>query len=151
MGAGVVEKLVGSLQHPAGAGAGGGGEGGSGSSGAGGSGGGGPGGSGVAGSSAVAAEEFDINDYPQQARTKLLKEGVRRVEESTGAAVTCRGMFVPPGRAPPAGERRLHLLIEATSDFAVKRARAELRRVLEEETMRVGAAASTSHYSKYIV
>jgi ATP-dependent RNA helicase DDX46/PRP5 len=81
----------------------------------------------------------------------VLKEIVKRVEEATGAAVTCRGMFVPPGRAPPAGERRLHLLIEGTNDMAVKRARMELRRSLEEETVRLGGAASTSHYAQYSI
>ena len=112
---------------------------------------GGAGSHGVLGSSAVAAEELDINDYPQQARSKMLKEGLKHVEEATGAAVTCRGIFVAPGRAPPVGERRLHLLIEGTTEFAVKRARVELRRILEEETSRLGSAASTSHYAKYQV
>ena len=106
---------------------------------------------GIVGSSAVAAEELDINEYPLQARAKVLKEVLKRVEEATGAAVTCRGMFVPPGRAPPVGERRLHLLIEATNEMAVKRARQELRRSLDEETVRLGSAASVSHYAKYQV
>ena len=52
---------------------------------------------------------------------------------------------------PQAIESLQDLLIEATTEFAVKRARVELRRILEEETMRIGAAASTAHYSKYQV
>jgi ATP-dependent RNA helicase DDX46/PRP5 len=60
-------------------------------------------------------------------------------------------VFVPPGRQPPAGQRRIHLLIEATSDTALKKAKTELRRLLEEETLRIGAAASTTHYAKYTV
>jgi superfamily II DNA/RNA helicase len=54
--------------------------------------------------------------------------------------------------APPPGERRLFLLIEGPTEVAVKRARAELRRTLEEETIRVGAHATIAQYAgKYTV
>ena len=75
-----------------------------------------------------------------RARVRLLREGVKRIaEQYAGVAVSSRGTFVPPGRAPPPGERRLYLLIEGRSAPAVRGAKAEARRVLEEEAMRLGA------------
>jgi ATP-dependent RNA helicase DDX46/PRP5 len=101
-----------------------------------------------------AVDELDINEYPQQARFITIKESVRRVEEWSGASVTSRGVYVPPGRMPAPGERRLHLIISGPSEVAVKKAKAELRRVLEEETLRVGANAVISQMAaggKYTV
>ena len=40
------------------------------------------------------------------------RETVRDLAELTGAAITTRGVFVPAGRQPPPGERKLHLLIQ---------------------------------------
>ena len=40
------------------------------------------------------------------------RETVRDLAELTGAAITPRGVFVPPGRPPPPGERKLYLLIQ---------------------------------------
>jgi ATP-dependent RNA helicase DDX46/PRP5 len=34
------------------------------------------------------------------------------ITENTGAAITTRGVFVPTGRAPAEGERKLVLLIQ---------------------------------------
>ena len=89
-------------------------------------------------------DEVDLNEYPQQARFKVLKESVKRVEEWAGVSVTSRGVYVQPGRAPPMGERRLHLFIEGIGEAVVKQAKAELVRVLEEETLRLGASAVMS-------
>ena len=41
-------------------------------------------------------DEVDINEYPQQARFKVLKESVKRVEEWAGVSVTSRGVYVQP-------------------------------------------------------
>lgn len=95
-------------------------------------------------SASRASDELDINEYPQQARFKTLKESVKRVEEWTGAKILSRGVYVQPGRVPPPGERRLHLFIEASNEVIVKQAKAELLRVLEEETLRLGANAVIS-------
>ena len=102
------------------------------------------GGAGNGASGGRASDELDINEYPQQARFKVLKESVKRVEEWACVSVVSRGVYVQPGRAPPPGERRLHLLIEGAGDALVKQAKAELIRVLEEETLRLGASAVMS-------
>lgn len=97
------------------------------------------------------SDELEVNDYPQQARWKLMKEGVRRIEEWTGAALTSKGVFVQAGRAPPAGERKLYLLIEGPSEMVVRKAKTEARRILEEETLRVGMHAAQGQYGKFTV
>jgi len=69
-------------------------------------------------------EELEINDYPQQARWKATnRETINRVAEWYGAAVTNRGVYVAPGRKPGPGERKLHLVIEATSAVNLKKAK----------------------------
>lgn len=57
-------------------------------------------------------------------------------------AIISRGSYIPPGKKPEIGDRRLHLLIEGSSDLAVKQAKLEIQRMLEEETMRLGASGA---------
>ena len=40
------------------------------------------------------------------------RETVRDVADLTGAAITTRGVYVPPGHRLPEGERKLYLLIQ---------------------------------------
>lgn len=55
--------------------------------------------------------EVEVNDYPQQARFKITsKEQIQRISEVSGTAITARGVYVPPGRQPPPGERKLYLV-----------------------------------------
>jgi hypothetical protein len=96
-------------------------------------------------------DELDINDYPQQARRKLMVDTIKRIEEWTGTAITGRGIFVLPGRQPPPGESRLHLLFEAPTEAAVRKAKSECLRILEEETKRVGTHANQGAYGKFTV
>lgn len=96
------------------------------------------------------SDELEINDYPQHARWQVTRKGsLNDVEEFTGCVVTTRGNFYPVGRNPPAGERKLHLLIEASTRRAVETAKRDIRQKLEE------AASVTrpgdNHYSKYSV
>merc|ERR1711988_744113 len=78
---------------------------------------------------------FDINDYPQQARWKVTHKDTReQITEYTGAAITTRGVYVPPGTKIPLGERRLHLYIEGPSEMAVSTAIKEIKRILTEAT-----------------
>ncbi|XWS07759.1 hypothetical protein CRYUN_Cryun41cG0018300 [Craigia yunnanensis] len=77
--------------------------------------------------------ELEINEFPQNARWKVThKETLGPISEWTGAAITTRGQFFPPGRTPGPGERKLCLYIEGATELSVKRAKAELRRVLED-------------------
>ncbi|KAE8671969.1 DEAD-box ATP-dependent RNA helicase 42 [Hibiscus syriacus] len=77
--------------------------------------------------------ELEINEFPQNARWKVThKETLGPISEWTGAAITTRGQYFPPGRIPGPGERKLYLFIEGPSEVSVKRAKAELKRVLED-------------------
>lgn len=77
--------------------------------------------------------ELEINEFPQNARWKVThKETLGPISEWTGAAITTRGQYFPPGRTPGPGERKLYLYIEGPTEISVKRAKADLKRVLEE-------------------
>lgn len=79
--------------------------------------------------------ELEINDFPQNARWKVThKETLGPISEWTGAAITTRGQFFPPGKIPGPGERKLYLFIEGRSEHSVKTAKSELKRVLEDIT-----------------
>ncbi|KAF5740989.1 hypothetical protein HS088_TW11G01071 [Tripterygium wilfordii] len=79
--------------------------------------------------------ELEINDFPQNARWKVThKETLGPISDWTGAAITTRGQYFPPGRIPAQGDRKLYLFIEGPTEQSVKRAKAELKRVLEDIT-----------------
>lgn len=44
---------------------------------------------------------------------------------------------MPPGKPVPEGERKIFLLIEGPTETSVKRAKQELKRILEETTEKV--------------
>ncbi|GLD94599.1 hypothetical protein PINS_up003210 [Pythium insidiosum] len=93
-------------------------------------------------------EELEINDYPQQARWKVTqRDASERVSELTGVAIITRGSFVPPGRKPNPGERKLYLAIEGPTRAAVLEAKEELQRILDETTLQVGLGGE--RYGKY--
>jgi len=93
-------------------------------------------------------DELDINDYPPAARARATqRDNISRVTEETGAAVISRGVFIPSGKLSHSGERRLHLAIEASSLYAVKTAKAELSRILNEETLQAAASGRISTLS----
>ena len=82
------------------------------------------------------------------------RETINNIAELTGAAVITKGVFVPPGKNPPEGERKIYLLIEGPTEAAVKKAKQELKKVLEETTekvMRRDAPAGGSGMGKYSV
>ncbi|KAK2415362.1 P-loop containing nucleoside triphosphate hydrolase superfamily protein [Trifolium repens] len=79
--------------------------------------------------------ELEINDFPQNARWKVThKETLGPISEWTGAAITIRGQYFQPGKVAGPGNRKLHLFIEGPSEQSVKRAKVELKRVLEDIT-----------------
>ncbi|KAG2698015.1 hypothetical protein I3760_07G131200 [Carya illinoinensis] len=79
--------------------------------------------------------ELEINDFPQNARWKVThKETLGPISDWTGAAITTRGQYFPTGRVPGPGERKLYLFIEGPTEQSVKRAKSELKRVLEDIT-----------------
>eukprot|EP01039_Chlorochromonas_danica_P009070 gene9070-10009_t len=126
--------------------------------------GGGGGGAGIGGGDAAATsqpdyffDELEINDYPVQARKKVTNRNtLDEITEATGCAIIARGTFQPPGRSVSAtagvNDRRLHLLIEGTSEMSVRQAKLEISRLLEEETMKLaGGVASSVGGGRYSV
>jgi len=99
------------------------------------------------------SSDLEINDYPQTARWKVMhRESLQAIQEWTKVAITTKGAYYPPGRNPPAGERKLYLLVEGETEQAVKTARKEMRRILEEAAA-VAAPddTTTNRYAKYQV
>ncbi|ENN75973.1 hypothetical protein D910_10718, partial [Dendroctonus ponderosae] len=83
-------------------------------------------------------EELEINDFPQQARWRVTsKEALAQISEYSEAGITVRGTYVPTGKAPPEGERKLYLAIESTSDMAVSKAKSEITRLIKEELLKL--------------
>ncbi|KAM0748987.1 P-loop containing nucleoside triphosphate hydrolase protein [Meredithblackwellia eburnea MCA 4105] len=85
-----------------------------------------------------------INDYPQKARWKVTnKETMVHLVEDTGASITNKGVYYPPGQEPGPDELpKLHLLIESNDEFRVKHAIQEIKRALiEGATMALEAEA----------
>ena len=96
-------------------------------------------------------QEVDINDYPREARAKVTqKDTTSRLQDEFRTAVTLKGSYFPPGKSPSEGERRLYLHMEATSETILRNAVLELRRLLNEETLKVGAKGSGNSH-KYNV
>ncbi|KAJ2074970.1 pre-mRNA processing RNA-helicase [Coemansia sp. S155-1] len=95
--------------------------------------------------------ELDINDYPQKARWRATNhEALSQIIEQTGAAITTRGIYVPPGKPTPEGERRLYLSIESDSERSAEQAKSEIKRLLTEATillMEQDARGTTGRYS----
>ncbi|CAM9567481.1 unnamed protein product, partial [Phaeothamnion confervicola] len=74
-------------------------------------------------------DELEINDYPQQARWKVTQRStMAQIGETTGAAIITRGVYCPPGKQPPPGERKLVLIIEGHSVMDVEHAKSEIQR-----------------------
>ena len=85
-------------------------------------------------------EEFEINDYPREARWKITqKETTSRIQDEFQTAVTLKGEFFGENRIPAEGERKLYLHLEAQSEQLLRNCLHEIRRLLNEETLRAGA------------
>ena len=98
-------------------------------------------------------QELEINDYPREARWKVTqKDTTSRLQDEFHTAVTLKGSYFGPGREPKEGERRLYLHLEATGEQSLKNCVREIQRVLNEETLRVGAKSAAGGSSlKYNV
>uniref|UniRef100_A0A7S1VXH7 RNA helicase n=2 Tax=Ditylum brightwellii TaxID=49249 RepID=A0A7S1VXH7_9STRA len=85
-------------------------------------------------------EEMEINDYPREARWRVTqKETTSRLQDEFQTAVTLKGEYFGPNREPGEGERKLYLLLESSSEQILQNCILEIKRLLNEETLRVGA------------
>ncbi|KAL0924043.1 hypothetical protein M5K25_004847 [Dendrobium thyrsiflorum] len=96
--------------------------------------------------------ELEINEFPQNARWKVThKETLGPISDWTGAAITTRGQYYPPGKFPSPMERKLYLFIEGPTESSVKKAKAELKRVLEDYTAQSLSLPGSAQPGKYSV
>lgn len=65
------------------------------------------------------------------------QEALAMISEFSEAGITVRGSYVPQGKEPKEGERKLYLAIEATNELAISKAKAEIIRLIKEELMRL--------------
>lgn len=94
--------------------------------------------------------EFEINDYPREARWKVTqKETTSRLQDEFQTAVTLKGEFFGPGRTPGDGERKLYLHLEATGERILENCVVEIKRLLNEETLRVSARGASGSGSSH--
>eukprot|EP01125_Pyxidicula_operculata_P021074 TRINITY_DN798_c0_g1_i1.p1 TRINITY_DN798_c0_g1~~TRINITY_DN798_c0_g1_i1.p1 ORF type:complete len:512 (+),score=139.93 TRINITY_DN798_c0_g1_i1:3618-5153(+) len=97
-------------------------------------------------------DELEINDYPQTARWKVThRDALASITEFTGCGITAKGEFYPPGRNAPLGKRKLYLLIEGNTMDEVKRAKVEIKRVLDEAVATAHPGNEKPQYGKYSV
>ncbi|KAL7552214.1 hypothetical protein ACHAWF_015957 [Thalassiosira exigua] len=97
-------------------------------------------------------EELEINDYPQQARWRVTqKETTSRLQDEFATAVTLKGQYVEGGKAPAEGERKLYLHLEAQSRQVLQTCVLEIKRLLNEETLKAGARAAGGGGGRYSV
>jgi ATP-dependent RNA helicase DDX46/PRP5 len=98
------------------------------------------------------SDELEINDYPHQARRKVTqRSSIEEILDRTGVTVVSRGVHFAAGKIPGAGERALHLLIEGTDAMSVRQAKLDITRMLDEETIRIGAGAVGGSSGRYSV
>lgn len=96
--------------------------------------------------------EVEINDYPQQARWKVTqKETTSRLQDEFLTAVTLKGQYIPASKPLAAGDRRLYLHLEAQSQQVLSKCVLEIQRILNEETLKVGAKVSGGGGGRYSV
>ncbi|KAL7451593.1 hypothetical protein ACHAWC_003420, partial [Mediolabrus comicus] len=97
-------------------------------------------------------EEVEINDFPREARWKVTqKETTSRLQDEFQTAVTLKGQYIEPGKAPADGERKLYLHLEAQSRQILQNCIVEVKRLLNEETLRVSSRPGGGGGGRYNV
>jgi ATP-dependent RNA helicase DDX46/PRP5 len=92
-------------------------------------------------------EEIEINDYPREARWKVTQNSTAaRLQDEFQTAMTLKGKYFAPNTQPADGERRLYLHLEASSVRTLQTAIQEVRRLLNEETLKVASRAPGSSH-----
>jgi len=99
----------------------------------------------------VYEEEVEINDYPQIARVKVMKRDAlpQDLLDNSDVVWTLKGVYVPPGKKVPEGQRKLYIHIQGSNKLDVTRARAEIIRLLEEYSR--DARPDAELYARYSV
>ena len=95
--------------------------------------------------------ELEINDFPQYARWRITHKDTLGPIQEGGVAITIRGTYIAQGKVAGANERKLYLFIEGHSESCVKKAKAELKRVLEDCVNQVPNLPKSAPTKKYSV
>lgn len=98
--------------------------------------------------------EFEINDYPSNARGKAIKRDyLKSITEMFDVDIIPKGIFVEPGKKTPMGQKKLHLYIRGGSRMNVQNAYIEIKRYLDEQALMYYTAGGNTGYggnvSKY--
>lgn len=93
--------------------------------------------------------ELEINDYPLQARQKVIqKDYLGMIHDLTNCNITLRGSYFEPNKKLPLGQKKLYLHIESDNKYNVTSAYREIKRVLEETAL---STLSGGHVGKYTI
>ena len=77
--------------------------------------------------------EFELNDYPEEARAKGITRSFRQqIEDRYGVKVQLKGQYLDPKTAPPPGARKLFVEISGPNKNNVARAHKEVFESVEE-------------------
>ena len=85
--------------------------------------------------SGIHTEDVDINDLPQMLRNKCQgKDFVQQAIELCGSHVqiSVKGTHIETGKTPGPGQKRLHLMVEASSKQEAQLAYKEVRRIVDD-------------------
>lgn len=101
--------------------------------------------------SGIFTEEIEINDYPQMVRARVQsRDFLTSIGEITNSKISVKGTFFEVGTRPPAGHRRLYLLVESVSKHEAASALKEIKRTIEDLILtntRSGPRAGFSEFS----
>ena len=72
------------------------------------------------------------------------------VEMFPGVAITVKGTYVPPGRKPMAGERKLYVELVGFQELNVRLCKREIVRIMKETAAaQAGLGTQKDRYAKY--
>jgi ATP-dependent RNA helicase DDX46/PRP5 len=93
-------------------------------------------------STSTSVGEFEINDFPQVVRWRIVnKDAVSELQDRTGCAITPKGEFVNPKAKAQADQRKLYLLIEGPSPQHVEHCLEELRSIADRQMAKYAVQA----------
>merc|ERR1712187_524557 len=79
--------------------------------------------------------EVEINDFHQSVRWSIThKETLKNIADISDVLITIRGKHFGPFEDVSKGEKKLYLLLEGSTDYAVNHAKQLIRQIIEEQT-----------------
>jgi ATP-dependent RNA helicase DDX46/PRP5 len=92
--------------------------------------------------------EFNINDYPFNTRLKYTNNTfLNKIKENDNVEVVLKGVFLPPGKTLPVGEKKLCLVIRGKNVNDVNNAFKEIKKNFDEDAL--DYYTSLTNFTKY--